>query len=459
VPELDLATPQRLHIVGVGGAGMSAIATVLAAMGHTVSGSDLKDSTGLNRLRAQGVVVAIGHDAANVGAADALAISTAVPEHNPEVVEARRRGIPVLRRAEILSAICAVRRTVAVAGTHGKTTTSSMLALVLVEAGLRPSFIIGGEVNEIGTGASWDRGDLFVVEADESDGTFLALGADTVLVNNVEPDHLEHWGGFDNLVAAFDRFLAEAPGLRVASADDRIAAELAGVHGATTFGTAADAHYRITDIERQRTGTGFTVVHDRAELGRISLPVPGVHNARNATGALVTGLLLGAPFEAAARALGRYAGVARRFQFRGEVGGTTFVDSYDHLPTEVAAALAAARDGGWRRIVCVFQPHRYSRTETLWPTFGDCFGDADVLVITDVYPAGEAPRPGVTGKLVVNAVLDAHPWRRLAYLPERRDLVAFLRGELRPGDLCLTLGAGDLTALPDELMAALAGRG
>jgi UDP-N-acetylmuramate--alanine ligase len=365
----------------------------------------------------------------------------------------------VLRRAEILSAICAVRRTVAVAGTHGKTTTSSMLALVLVEAGLHPSFIIGGEVNEIGTGAAWDRGDLFVVEADESDGTFLALGADTVLVNNVEPDHLEHWGGFDNLVAAFDRFLAEAPGLRVACADDPVAAALAGVHGATTFGTAADAHYRITDIERQRTGTAFTVVHDRAELGRISLPVPGVHNARNATGALVTGLLLGAPFDAAARALGRYAGVARRFQFRGEAGGTTFVDSYDHLPTEVAAALAAARDGGWRRIVCVFQPHRYSRTATLWPTFADCFGDADVLVITDVYPAGEAPRPGVTGKLVVNAVLDAHPWRRLAYLPERRDLVAFLRGELRPGDLCLTLGAGDLTALPDELMAVLAGRG
>ncbi len=454
-PVIDLAARRTIHIVGVGGAGMSAIATVLAAMGHRVSGSDLKDSPGLDRLRAQGVDVWVGHAASHLGAVDAVAISTAIPERNPEVAAARERGIPVLRRAEVLAAICATRRTVAVAGTHGKTTTSSMLALVLVDAGLRPSFIIGGEVNEIGTGAAWDQGEWFVVEADESDGTFLELGAEAVVVNNVEPDHLEHWGGFDQLVDAFSRFLAAAPGPRVVSADDPIAARLGRELGAVSVGTAADADYRIIDVGRSRTGIGFGVFHRGEMLGSIALPVPGVHNARNAAAALVTGLLLGASFEAGQRALGRYAGVARRYEFRGEAGGVTFVDSYDHLPTEVAAALGAAGDGGWRRIVCVFQPHRFSRTATLWPTFADAFEGADLLVVTDVYAAGEAPRPGITGKLIVDAVLDAHPWHRVAYLPRRAELVRYLQSELRPGDLCLTLGAGDLTSVPDDVKAAL----
>jgi UDP-N-acetylmuramate--alanine ligase len=453
---IDLSTPKAVHIVGIGGAGMSAIATVLAAMGHRVSGSDLKESPGLDRLRAEGVTVWVGHAADHVGAVDAVAISTAIPERNAEVAAARELGVPVLRRAEVLAAICATRRTVGVAGTHGKTTTSSMLALVLVDAGLRPSFIIGGEVNEIGTGAAWDAGDWFVVEADESDGTFVELGAEAVIVNNVEPDHLEHWGGFEPLVDGFARFLAEATGPKVVGADDPIAARLGRAHGAVTVGTAADADYRVVDVVRSRAGTRFTLLHGDAPVGEIALPIPGLHNARNAAVALVTGMLLGAPFEAGRRALGRYAGVARRYEFRGEAAGVTFVDSYDHLPAEVAAALGAARDGGWRRVVCVFQPHRYSRTATLWATFGDAFDDADVLVVTDIYPAGEAPRPGVTGKLIVDAVLDAHPWHRVAYLPRRGELVRFLASELRPGDLCLTLGAGDLTSLPDDVKASLA---
>ncbi|HEX8582481.1 MAG TPA: UDP-N-acetylmuramate--L-alanine ligase [Acidimicrobiales bacterium] len=456
---LDLATPRRVHVVGVGGAGLSAIATVLAGMGHRVTGSDLKDSPGLTRLRAAGVAVTVGHRAENLGDAEAVAVSTAIPPTNPEVVAAGERGVPVLRRAEVLAAIAATRRTVAVAGTHGKTTTSSMLALVLSEAGMRPSFVVGGELNEIGSGAVWDDGEWFVVEADESDGTFLELGAEAALVTNVEPDHLEHYGSWAALRDAFRRFVAAAPGPRVVCADDAEAAAVAAaVGGCVTYGTAAGADWRMVDVRAERAGVSFDLLHGDEVVGRVALPVPGVHNARNAAGALVTAVALGAPVDAGLRALARYAGVARRFQFRGEAAGVTFVDDYAHLPTEVRAALAAARAGGWRRVVCVFQPHRYSRTAALWQDFADAFDDADVLVLTDVYAAGEAPRPGVTGALLVNAVLDAHPWRRLAYFPRRSELVPFLARELRPGDLCLTLGAGDLTSVPDEVRAALAAR-
>ncbi|MBV9253173.1 MAG: UDP-N-acetylmuramate--L-alanine ligase [Actinobacteria bacterium] len=454
-PELDLARPQRIHIVGIGGAGMSAIASVLAAMGHTVTGSDLKASPGLDRLTAAGVVVTVGHGAANVGDVDVVTFSTAIPPTNPELVAADERGIPRYSRASVLAAITATRRTAAVAGTHGKTTTSSMLALVLVEAGLSPSFIVGGEVNEIGSGAVWGTGEWLVVEADESDGTFLDLRADVGIVTSVEPDHLEHYGGWEPLVDAFDRFIAGA-GTSVVCADDPVAARLGAAHGALSYGVSDGADYRMTDVQRGRSGVQFTVEHGGEVLGAIDLPIPGLHNARNACGALVAGMAMGAPFAAGARALARYGGVARRFQFRGEHNGVTFVDEYSHLPTEIAAALSAAADGGWKRIVAVFQPHRFSRTATLWRDFADAFVGADLLVVTDVYAAGEAPRPGVSGHLIVNAVLDAHPMARVVYLPNRTEIAPYLRTALRPGDLCLTLGAGDLTSLPDELVGPLA---
>ncbi len=456
VAAIDLDVPRRVHIVGLGGAGMSAIGTVLAAMGHSVVGSDLKDSPGLERLRALGVDVAIGHAADNLGDADVVAVSTAIPESNPEVLAARERGIPVLRRAEVLAAITRVRRTIAVAGTHGKTTTSSMLALVLIEGGLRPSFIIGGEVNEIGTGAAWDTGEWLVVEADESDGTFVELDRGAVIVTSVEPDHLEHYGGFEPLVEAFEGFVDGTDGPRVVCADDEGAAALAGGSSTVTYGTAEGADYRMVDISAEGTGTTFTLVHHGTALGRVRLPVPGAHNARNACAALVTGLLLGVSFDDGARALARFAGVARRFEFRGERDGITYVDDYAHLPTEVEAALQAAREGDWQRVVCVFQPHRFSRTAALWRDFADAFVDSDLLVVTDIYAASEAPRPGVSGKLIVDAVLDRHPWHHVAYVPRRADLVTYLRQTLRPGDLCLTLGAGDLTSLPDELSSATA---
>jgi UDP-N-acetylmuramate--alanine ligase len=457
-----LGAPRRIHIVAVGGAGMSAIAGVLASIGHEVSGSDQADSVVLDRLRAQGVDARVGHDAAAIDdRIDLVARSTAIGDDNAEVVAARALGIPVWSRAEILAAIAATRRTVAVAGTHGKTTTSSMLALVLVEAGLDPSFIIGGDVLELGTGATWGSGDLFVMEADESDGTFVTLSRAVSIVTNVEADHLEHWGGFEALEASFAEFASGTTGPCVVCADDPGALALASVPGVLTYGTNPDADYRMVDLATTGDGVSFTLVHRRGSgeevLGVLALPVPGDHNARNAAAAAVAALQVGAPFAAAQAALARFGGVARRFQRRGAVNGITFIDSYDHLRTEVQAVLRAARAGDWNRIVCVFQPHRYSRTESLWPTFADAFDLADVLVVTGIYASGEAPRPGVTAKLVVDAVLDHDPHRRLVYLPERDDLVTFLARELRAGDLCLTLGAGDLTTVPDAVMERIAG--
>ena len=266
---------QRIHVVGIGGSGMSAIATVLVAMGHHVSGSDLKASAGLERLRALGVEVFVGHAASQLGDVDALTCSTAVPASNPEVAAARERGILVLRRADVLAAITATRRTVAVAGTHGKTTTTSMLALVLTEAGLAPSSIVGGEVNEIGGGAVWSEGgDLLVVEADESDGTFLELGAEAVVVTNVEPDHLDYYGTVDALYDAFTRFIAAAPGPSVVCADDRVAAGIGAAHGAFTYGTNEAADYRMVDVVPARSSSRFTVVHDGETIAEVSVPVP-----------------------------------------------------------------------------------------------------------------------------------------------------------------------------------------
>ena len=451
---IDLSTPMHVHVVGIGGVGMSAIATVLVKMGHTVSGSDLKSSPGLERLRGLGVQVKVGHSSDNVPeGVDAVTVSTAIPQNNPEIGVAQAHGTPVLRRAEMLSAIASTRRTIGVAGVHGKTTTSSMLALVLRDAGMHPSFIIGGDVNDIGSGGLWDDGEWFVVEADESDGTFLELGAEAAIVTSIEPDHLEYWGGFDALRDAFGRFLQLATGPRVACADDEEAARVGRANGATTYGTAPDADYRMVDVRTARTGVRFRVEHAGSEMGEIHLPVPGAYNALNGCAALVMGVLVGAPFEAAKSALGRYAGVARRFQFRGERDGVTFVDDYAHLPGEVRAALRAAQDGGWDRVVCVFQPHRYSRTEELWQDFGDAFVDADLLIVTDIYSHNEPPRPGVTGKLIVDAVTEAEPGKRVVYLPSRSDLAGTVRKLLRRGDVCLTLGAGDLTHLPDELLA------
>jgi UDP-N-acetylmuramate--alanine ligase len=326
-----------------------------------------------------------------------------------------------------------------------------MLAAALEGAGVSPSFIVGAEITNLGRAAAWQTGDWFVVEADESDGTFLALDAGAVIVTNVEPDHLDHWGSFDALRDAFRSFLEDASGPRVVCVDDPIAAALAAeVGGCTTYGTSDGADVRISEVATERDAVRFCL-----DGRTVEVRAPGLHNARNAAGALTMCRELGVDLDAAVAALREFTGVARRFEHRGEAQGITFVDSYDHLPTEVASVLDAARAGGWRRIVCVFQPHRYTRTAALWRDFADSFVDADLLAVTEIYSAGQQPIEGVRGKLIVDAVLDAHPRSHVAWLPERESLRRWLLTELRPGDLCLTLGAGDLTTLPSELLVTL----
>lgn len=450
VPALDLTQPRRVHIVGVGGAGMSAIALLLVRMGHTVSGSDIKHTATLERLRAAGVEVHEGNRAEHVPpTADAVVYSTAVARTNVELRAADAAGVAVLHRADALAAITTTRRTVAVAGSHGKTTCASMLALILRAAGWAPSFVIGGEVNEVGTNAAYGEGEWLIVEADESDGTFLRVVAEAALVTNLEPDHLDHYGGFRGLIDAFERFVDAVPGPLVMCADDVETARLAAAQPRVrTYGFAPEANYRIVDERLDGTNCSFSLEVDGVRRGELAVPI-GVRATTNAAGAAAIALELGVEMPAIQRALAGFGGVARRFQFRGERAGVTFIDDYAHLPSEVSAAIETARQGGWRRVIAVFQPHRYSRTATIGPQFADAFTAADAVVLTDVYPAGEQPVPGVTGRVVLYAVLDRHPALPIAYLPRRADLATVPARLAGPGDLVLTLGAGDLTTMPD----------
>jgi len=456
-PALDV--PRRIHIVGVGGPGMSPIAIVLTGMGHRVSGSDLRETATTRRLRSLGIDVHIGHDVANVPHdVDLVVATTAVDDDHLELVETRRLGRPVVRRTTLLAAITASKRTIAVSGTHGKTTTSAMLSVILDVAGLRPSFLVGGEITQLGTSGRWDSGEWFVLEADESDGSGFSVPHEAAIVTNVEADHLEFHGSFDALQSAFAAFLSSTSGPTLVCIDDPVAARLGAQVGARTYGFAASAGTRIDGLVTQRTRSEFDLVDDGVPQGHVVLPFAGAHNAANATAALAMAVRLGVEPSVAIGALAGFGGVGRRFEPRGAMDGVTFVDDYGHLPTEVGAVIAAARDGGWERVVAVFQPHRYSRTEALGREFADSFVGADVLVLTDIYAAGESPRPGVDGRLVVDAVRDAHPEQHLVYVADRAALAAEVASIVRDGDLCLTIGAGDVTELADEVMHLLSAR-
>jgi len=451
---LDLSKPHRLHVVGVGGPGMSAIAIALAEMGNVVSGSDLRDQPVLDRVRTSGVVVNVGHEPGVVEGCDAVTASTAIPTTNVELAAARRLGIPTLSRAGMLASICAQARAVGVAGTHGKTTTTSMLMLALADGGLHPSFIVGGDVFDAGTGAQWTGGEWLVVEADESDGTHLELPLHATILTNVDVDHLDHFGSFEGIVDSFDRYLGGISGPKVVCVDDDVAAGLAAKHGAVTYGMSERASFRAVDVRAMSGSFGFGVHHEGVALGEVELPLRGVHNVANALGTIAMAVTLGVTFEQVTAALERFGGVARRFDVRGHDGGATFVDDYAHLPTEIAAVLAAARHSGdgWDRVIAVFQPNRFNRMAELWQAYADAFVDADVIVLTEIYSSGTTPIPGVTGKLVVDAVLDAHPTARVVWLPRREDMVSFLAGEVGAGDVCISMGCGDIASLPDEVL-------
>ncbi|WP_436795653.1 UDP-N-acetylmuramate--L-alanine ligase [Actinospongicola halichondriae] len=455
---VDLAGIGAIHIVNVGGAGMSAVATVLAQRGHRVTGVDDKDTPFVAPLRALGVDVTIGPSASSAASADLVVTSTATPADHPDVVAAEARGAAVVHRRDALAAICAERRVTAVAGTHGKSTTAAMIATILDGVENGAGYLVGTRITGLGTNADWRAGPGFVVEADESDGTFLRLGATDAVVTNLEPDHLSFWGSEEALHDGFERFVAALTGTAVLCLDDPGSRSLLPhATRSLTYGTSADADFHVTDVEAAGIGVAFQLEHAGRRLPVTVPSAPGIHNARNAAGAIAAAVAAGIDLGDAVRAIGSFAGVARRFEVRGTAAGVTFVDSYDHLPTEVAAALDAARSGPFDRVVCVFQPHRYTRTRDLAPTFADAFVSADVLGITDLYPAGEVPIPGVSGQLVHDAVVAAHPEADVRYLADLDAAVAWLEQALRPGDCCITLNAGDLTTVPDLVIERLGG--
>ncbi|MEX2557354.1 MAG: UDP-N-acetylmuramate--L-alanine ligase [Actinomycetota bacterium] len=452
-----------VHLVGIGGAGMSALARVLLARGATVSGSDIKESRGVAALRALGARIAVGHGAENVDGAGAVVVSSAIPGSNPEVLAAREHAIPILQRAQVLALLMRERRGIAVAGTHGKTTTTSMIAMVLRHAGLDPTFLIGGDLNEVGTNAYAGGGEWLVAEADESDGSLLWLAPEIAVINNVEADHLDYYRDEREIretFVAFAHSIPEMEGAVVLGIDDPGIASLRERIARTTvtFGTDPSADWSGEVLERGPSGQRVRVRHRGEPVGELLLGVPGAHNVRNALAALATSSLVGVPFDVAAEELASFGGVQRRFQLRGNVGGVTVIDDYAHHPTEVRVTLEAAREQGWPRVVAVFQPHRYSRTQLLGRELGAALAGADLAVITDVYGAGEQPVPGVTGKSVVDGLLAARPRARVAYLPKRGEVADFVAGRVDPGDLVLTIGAGDITMLADEVLQALTER-
>jgi UDP-N-acetylmuramate--alanine ligase len=458
----DLSRPRRIHVVGIGGPGMNAIAQVLCEMGHQVSGSDIHESEVLDRLRALGVSIIVGHDATVVQNCDVVTASTAIPVANIELVAAVAQSIPVLSRAQMLSAICALKQSVAVAGTHGKTTTSAMLMHILTTAGLQPSFVIGGDMHGLNLGAGWRNGKHLVVEADESDSTHLALPLFGSILTNVDVDHLDHFATFDKIVESFEQYVKKIDGPKVMCADDAMTAKIAAKQACRTYGRSINADVRAVnvvlaegrsrfDVEARQSGSSSLQVL----VGSVDLPLRGEHNVLNATAALTMAMELGVEFVVAAQALSSFRGVARRFDMRGVDQGATFVDDYAHLPNEIVAVLRGARDATdtWSRVVAVFQPNRFNRMSVMSSAYADAFGDADVVVVTDIYSSGTTPIPGVTGKLVVDAIKNNHPGKRVEWIAQREELVSFLASTLTSGDLCISMGCGDVAQLPDEVIS------
>jgi UDP-N-acetylmuramate--alanine ligase len=449
----DLEPVRRLHLVGIGGAGMRNLARLLIARGIDVSGSDLKESLGVEELRELGARVEIGHRPDHIGSPDAVVVSSAIRDDNVEVVEARRRGLPVWARAQALAAAAAPLRQVAVAGTHGKTTTTAMVALVLERAGLDPTYVIGGDPNETGSGARAGSGDLFVVEADESDGSFL-LGRPAIgVVTNVEVDHVDFYpGGRSEIEAAFTAFAERCEHVVVCLDDEGARRAVAGSGAARTgYGTDPAAEVRV-QIGSVGPGGARATVTVAGHVSALSLPVDGAHNLLNAAAAIAVAWRLGVEPAVACEALAGFSGVHRRFELRGRARGAEFYDDYGHVPTELAVTLDVARRRARGRVIAVFQPHRYSRTQALWRELGASLVEADVVIVTDVYGAAQDPIPGVTGKLVVEGLARAGARARVVYLPHREDVVAFLEREVRAGDLVITLGCGDVWMLGDAAL-------
>ena len=459
-----------IHFVGIGGIGMSGIAEVLLNLGYKVQGSDAAENANVARLRERGATIRVGHDAANLGAAEVVVVSTAIRRDNPELMAARAARLPVVRRAEMLAELMRLKHCVAIAGTHGKTTTTSLVATLLDAGRFDPTVINGGIINAYGTNARLGGGDWMVVEADESDGTFLKLPADVTVVTNIDPEHLDHFGTFDAIKAAFRTFVENIPfyGFAVMCLDHPSVQELVGTiedRRVITYGETPQADVRLVDVDLAGGVSRFSVViRDRktggvTRLDDLVMPMPGLHNALNATAALAVAYELGMSAEAIRAGLGNFGGVKRRFTVTGQWNGVTIFDDYGHHPVEIAAVLRAARASTRGQVIAVVQPHRYSRLHSLFNDFATCFNDADCVIVADVYPAGEAPIADADRDSLVRAIT-AHGHRQPIALGSPADLPGIVRQVARPGDYVVFLGAGNITqwayALPGQLAAGLA---
>ncbi|MGE0563677.1 MAG: UDP-N-acetylmuramate--L-alanine ligase [Pseudolabrys sp.] len=456
-----------VHFVGIGGIGMSGIAEVLVNLGYTVRGSDVAENANVKRLREKGVIVEIGHKAENLDAADVLVVSSAIKPDNPELVAARARRLPVVRRAEMLAELMRLKSCVAVAGTHGKTTTTSMVAALLDAGGIDPTVINGGIINAYGTNARLGAGNWMVVEADESDGTFLKLPADVAIVTNVDAEHLDHFKTFQAVQEAFVDFVGNVPfyGFAVMCTDHPIVQRLVGRivdRRIVTYGENPQADVRLVDLSHANGASHFSVqFRDRDgkvvhTIDKIELPMPGRHNALNATSAIAVAHELGIPDDKIRGALAKFGGVKRRFTRVGEWNGVTVIDDYGHHPVEIAAVLKAARDSVKGRVIAVVQPHRYTRLKSLFEGFSTCFNDADAVIVAPVYPAGEAPIEGADRDSLI-AALRARGHRQVIALDGPDKLAGIVKGIAKSGDYVVLLGAGNITqwayALPGELKA------
>jgi UDP-N-acetylmuramate--alanine ligase len=454
-----MAETERIHFIGIGGAGMSAIAVVLLAKGVQVSGSDLKESRNTRRLRDLGAHISIGHRPENIEGAELLVVSSAIPDRNRELRHARELGLEVLPRAAMLSRLMGEGRGIAVAGTHGKTTTTSMIAMIVRQAGLDPTYVVGGELNDVGSNAHAGTGDLVIAEADESDGSFLLLRPWAEVVTNVEEDHHDFFKDGEEVLEYFQRFVSLVPedGIVVLAGDDPGTAALAGYSRGreVTFGQTEDCDLYCGTPRTSRGKSSFDVYRQGELLGEVRLNIPGIHNIRNALAALALTLSIGVDFDDAAGALQSFRGVMRRYQFVDEVSDIRFIDDYAHHPSEIETTLNTAALEGAERVVCMFQPHRYSRTAALWDEFGQALQGADLIILTDVYAAGEDPLPGVNGKLILNALLEADSSKQAIYVPKRSMLGEAAARFIRPGDLVLTMGAGDISQCAREIAKIL----
>ena len=449
---------KKVHFIGIGGAGMSALAQILLEKGYEVSGSDMKDSAMTGILRDLGAKVFIGHRAENVRGAEAIVVSSAIREENPEVAEAARLGLKRLHRSDVNAFLINNSKGIAVAGAHGKTTTTSMIGVSLDYEGVSPSIIIGGEVDYLGSNAKLGKSEYLVSEADESDGTFLKYYPYIGVVTNIENDHMDHYGTMENIIKAFHQFLSQIrrDGWAVVCADNEHIRNIIGdiKCNIATYGIDHEADYMAADIEASSSFTAFDVIHKGENLGRVRLNVPGLHNVLNALACVVTGIVLGMSVSQMAEGLTMFNGAKRRFQTKGRINDIWVVDDYAHHPTEIVTTIKAARQTKPKRLVCAFQPHRYSRTQLLQKEYGSCFAGVDLLVLTDVYSAGEDPIPGVDGELLVNEV-KRQTGQETVYIKDKKQIATYLKSIAQPGDLIMTMGAGDIVKCGEELVEAM----